>query len=131
MTTLASALTHELFQRTRASASIGTIGVGIMLYPHFASVAPIRSFIWAGIMLGLLGARFLNSRRNVEDFAQERQVMRLCNFETLLCALLGLGWGSAVFIFDSKAMDPLFYLTFMNLGDAPDDVRNSRVEVLR
>jgi diguanylate cyclase (GGDEF)-like protein len=131
LTTLATALTRELFQRTRISATIGVFGVAIMVYPHLESVPHKRSFSWACVMVVLLILRLLNSFRNVANLTEERPAMRLCNTEALLCALIGVGWGSSVFVFDSNGMDPLFYLRFLILAGAMAFIVNSTAVFLR
>lgn len=82
-------------------------------------------------MVMLLGARFVNSLRKTEGPSEEWQDVRLCNAETLLCALIGMGWGSAVYVFDSQAMDPLFYLRFLILAAAMAFIITSTAVMLR
>jgi diguanylate cyclase (GGDEF)-like protein len=113
------------------SATLGLLGVVIMLYPHLNIVAPARAIFWATIMVSLFGARFLNSIRQYKYLGAERQVMRQCNIETLLCALIGLGWGSALFVFDTKVMDPPFYLRFLILAAAMAFIVTSTAVFLR
>ena len=128
---LAAALTRELFQRTRVSATLGMLGVAIMVYPHLDQVTPTRSLSWTAIMVLLLGGRILNSLRKPSHQTQERQAILHCNMEAFLCAMIGLGWGSAVFVFDSKAMDPLFYMRLLILAGAMAFVVNSTAVFLR
>ena len=129
MTTLTQALSQELFRRTRVSATIGVLGVGIMLYPHISIVPLSQSLTWAAIMFVLLSARVRNSLVGLgnPDVEQPRSLM----LETCLCAVIGLGWGISLFVFDSSAMDQLFYLRLLILSTAMAFIISSTAVFLR
>src|SRR5580704_6333674 len=66
LTELTYALSNELFKRTKISAAIGVLGVGITVCTHL-SIAPLDySLTWAAIMIALFGARILNSLVSTE-----------------------------------------------------------------
>lgn len=129
MRTLTQALSTELFRRTRVSATIGVLGVGIMLYPHLSTVSLALSLTWTAIMVALLGARVRNSLAGLGDPEVERP--RSLMLETCLCAVIGLGWGISLFVFDSNAMDPLFYLRLLILAAAMAFIVSSTAVFLR
>jgi diguanylate cyclase (GGDEF)-like protein len=113
-----AALAVELFNRTKFSASVGTIGVGIMAYPHLTSRPWQTTLPWSAVMVSLLLARFLHARFSLEKLKQGADASRLIHPETLLCALIGIGWGSSVFVFDTQVMDQAFYLRLMIIAGA-------------
>ncbi len=129
LTNLTLALSHELFRRTRVSATIGVLGVGIMLYPHFSIVSLTQSLTWAAIMCALLGARVRNSLVGLGD--PEAEHPRSLTLETCLCAVIGLGWGISLFMFDTNAMDQLFYLRLLILAAAMAFIISSTSVFLR
>jgi len=115
---LASKLAVELFQRTRASAVVGILGLWIMLHPHMELVSWQRSFSWALLMLLVFGSRIWFATKMLNTLASGRSVSRAVNIETFLFGLTGFGWGCALYVFDSGVMDQPFYLRFMILAAA-------------
>ena len=113
-----TALAVELFNRTKFSASVGTIGVGIMAYPHLKSSPWQNTLVWCAVMVSLLMARVLHARFSLEKLKQGVDAGRLIHPETTLCTLIGIGWASSVFIFDTMVMDQAFYLRLMILAGA-------------
>jgi len=116
---LDSALAEELFRRTRFSAAVGFVGVVIMALPHLAGPLPLqRTLGWAlGLML-LLAARFLHASRTLSRLDAGETIDHAVLFEAGVCALIGLGWGISVFVFDTGQMDQAFYVRLMILAGA-------------
>jgi len=129
--TLEKALATELFRRTGTSAMAGIIGAGIMLYPHVA-IIPWQDYLpWVAAMLMILCTRILFARYALGALKTGQRENPLINIETLLCALTGFGWGSAIHVFDTAAMDQLFYLRLMMLAAAMSFVMSSMAVFLR
>jgi diguanylate cyclase (GGDEF)-like protein len=118
-----------LFRRTRVSATIGFLGVGIMFYPHASFVPLAQSLTWVAIMIVLFGARISNSLVGLGD--PEIENPRSLAQETCLCAVIGVGWGASLFVFDTNAMDQLFYLRLLILAAAMAFIISSTSVFLR
>ncbi|MGE5384338.1 MAG: GGDEF domain-containing protein [Betaproteobacteria bacterium] len=115
---LTDRLAIELFQRTRASAIVGVLGLWIMLHPHVEATPWQRYLPWLLLMLAVFGSRIYFATRVLRAPATGVAARRRVNIETIMFGLTGLGWGSALYVFDSGSMDQPFYLRFMILAAA-------------
>jgi len=125
------ALTVELFNRSGMSAAVGIIGVAIMVYPHAAIYSWQHYAPWVAIMVSTFVARILFARRALRAIESGSTGRRSVSIEAVLCSITGFGWGSTVFLFDSPAMDQLFYLRLMILAAAMSFVVSSMTAFVR
>ena len=113
-----SAIAAELFRRTRFSAAVGIIGVAIMTIPHLPAHPMQLTAAWTLCMAALLMVRFLHATKVLQRLDRNGGVGNSIQFETTLCCLIGIGWGSSVFLFDTSQMDQAFYVRLMILAGA-------------
>ena len=112
------ALAVEMFGRIRLSASVGTLGVFIMAYPHLGTKPFKLVAVWSITMLGLLIWRYVFARNSLAAIADGKPFDGRQRLEVLHCALVGTGWGASLYAFDTSAMDQNFYLRLMVLAGA-------------
>ncbi len=116
--TFESALAVELFRRTKFSAPVGTVGVAILALSHLQTQPWQTIGSWMAWMVCLQLLRFWSGRNALQALSQGQSPTGLLKRETLLSAIVGIGWGSAVFVFNTQAMDQTFYLRLIILAGA-------------
>ena len=112
------ALALELFHRTGATALVGLVGVGIMVYPHMATTPWQQYVAWAAPTFLIIFVRAIFGLYASEALKTDRKVERFVNFETFLCLLTGISWARSMYLFDSLTMDQAFYFRLMILSSA-------------
>lgn len=109
---LSAALLREMFNRDRASAMMTLVGVVALTLLHYETVAGRTLAGWSAFMLSIAGARFFYALRSLKALPSSPALY------TVFCALLGLGWGSTVYLFDGGGADQLYYLRLLVLSAA-------------
>ena len=131
MQTIDSALATQAFKRIAMSSGVGILGVGIMVLPHFATY-PWRQYLpWVIAMLVVLTSRFLFARYAQQAIKAGKNAIHRVNIEAVNCALTGLGWGSAIYVFDSGTRDALYHVRLMILAAAMSFVISSLTVYMR
>jgi diguanylate cyclase (GGDEF)-like protein len=115
---LEQSLALELFQRTSATALVGLVGVGIMVYPHMTTTPWQQYVTWAIPMFLIIFARAVFGMYAVDALRADLTIKRFINVETFVCALAGISWARSVYLFDSSTMDQAFYFRLMILSSA-------------
>jgi diguanylate cyclase (GGDEF)-like protein len=111
-------LAIEMFKRMSGSLATGMIGVAIMLYPHWDSSQWQRPVSWSIVMLAVYYIRSKYARRGLRVAMNGQDPTWFINLQALLCGLTGIGWASALYVFDTGTMDQKFDLRFMILAAA-------------
>jgi diguanylate cyclase (GGDEF)-like protein len=110
---LDNSLAIELFKRAGNAAIVGIGGVGIMVYPHIGKTPLPDILVWASFMIMVFVVRIIFARYAVKACGSDQPIDRFVNVEASFCALIGFGWGRALYVFNSMAMDQPFYLRLM------------------
>ena len=124
-------LATEMFHRSRMSAAIGILGIGIVAYLH-AATYPLSSYCgWMITMLCIFITRILLACYSFRIIVTGKSTDYLVNTEAALCGLSGLGWGLSLVIFNSFSMDSLFYLRLIIIAAAMSFVVSSMTVYIR
>jgi len=103
-------LAAELFKRTAGSTAVGVLGVGILLYVHWKAIPAQHSIPWASVMLAVFAGRIIAAHRGLTITDQGHDPVPTVNLLAFLGALTGLGWSTALYVFDTKTVDLNFNL---------------------
>jgi diguanylate cyclase (GGDEF)-like protein len=106
-------LARDYFGRTRFSSLSALPPVAVMVYPQFAAGGWVAAAGWLAAMILILGARTGLGQAATAGAIERSGVEPLLKAEAALSALLGIGWGCALFLFDDGALTPLFYLRLL------------------
>lgn len=109
---LDAALIREMLNRDRASAMMTLVGVVALTLLHYETVPGPTLAGWSAYMLAVAGARFAYALRSLKNLPTSPALY------TAFCALLGLGWGTTVYLFDGGGADQLYYLRLLVLSAA-------------
>ena len=103
-------LLTEMFARTRESALLGLVGVGLMAYAHLDSVGLPNLLIWIGLMVVVVLSRWHLATSYLRTAPQEAaELDRWGRREQLATIAMALAWTSSLWLLDSGAMDGPFY----------------------
>ncbi len=123
-------LAREYFSRTRVSSLSGVIAISLMAYLHLGSRTGAAIGWWVALSL-LLGLRGGLGQLAVTRWLDRYGVERLLWAEATLSALLGIGWGLSLFLFDSGGIEPLFYFRLVIVAAVAAFVLSSSTAFLR
>ena len=113
---LNATLARELFRRTKFSAFMGSVGVSVMAYTHLSSESWLNAFGWFCVMLVLLVLRFLGSRWALIQLDNKSPARQLIALDAIHSALIGLGWGASLYVFDTGTMDQNYHFRVLILA---------------
>ncbi|HMA49497.1 MAG TPA: hypothetical protein VKP60_07070, partial [Magnetospirillaceae bacterium] len=124
-------LGRDYFGRTRLSSISALPSLGLMAGPELAAGRWMPACLWLAAMALILTLRSALGHVAISGAIERRGVEPLLRGEAALSALLGLGWGAALFLFDEGALTPLFYLRLMIVAIGVTFVLSSSTAFLR
>lgn len=124
-------LARHYFGRTRLASISALPSLGLMVWPQFSTANGMPAFLWLAAMALILALRSALGNVAVSGAIERLGVEPLLRAETALSLLLGLGWGTALFLFDEGALTPLFYLRLMIVAIGVSFVLSSSTAFLR
>ena len=123
-------LAREYFSRTRVSSLSGVMAISLMAYLHL-STHLVPAIAWWVALAACLGARAGLGQLGVTGWLDRYGVEKLLWAEAALSALLGIGWGASLFLFDSGGPEPLFYFRLVIVAAVAAFVLSSSTAFLR
>jgi len=124
-------LARDYFGRTRLSSLSALPPLGVMAWPPLAAGSLMPACLWLAGMCLVLGLRSALGHSAISGAIGRRGVEPLLRVEMLLSILIGIGWGSALFLFDEGHLTPLFYLRLMIVAVGVTFVLSSSTAFLR
>jgi diguanylate cyclase (GGDEF)-like protein len=124
-------LAREYFSRTRVSSLWGMLAVAMMAYPHRDAGLGPSILGWVAAMLLILSGRAALGYYGIKGWIDRYGIEAVIRGETALALMLGFGWGSALFLFDSGRMEPLFYFRLVMVAAVATFVLSSSTAFLR
>lgn len=124
-------LARDYFGRTRLSSLSALPPLGIMTGPEFIAGRWMPASLWLAAMVAVLGTRSALGQIAVSGAIERRGAEPLLRIEMVLSALIGIGWGTALFLFDEGHVTPLFYLRLLIVAVGVTFVLSSSTAFLR
>lgn len=117
---LSQQLAQNLFNRASMYGWVGVVGVAAIIGIHVSTEAFANSLaqwlLWPTYMLTFFVVRIAHARYAQQMLQAGDPPTCHIKIEAVLCAFLGLGWGSILFVFDSSTADIYFFLRLMTIS---------------